>query len=388
MGTRNVAPRLVVCEHFSAGGGLAGGDAASTRREGRAMLLALLADLRELRERAGGQLSLAAVVRPELASALPPGVEALPGGDDPAAALARALAAGGGRAWPVAPETRGTLARLVRAAERTDEGVVGTTSRGVRRAARRRALLRRLERAGVPVPRTLPAADDGDARRALEALGTPVVVKPGRGAGGAGVRRVDDADDVADARAAAVSVEPGLAPLVQRFEPGTPASVTLLVDGERIRPLALNRQLVRFAPEARYEGGVTPLRHPDASRALRTAADTVRACGGLRGLVGVDLVLGPDGPVVLEVNPRLTTSYLGLRRHLGPGAAHAALRASGHRPAGDPPAFDALDPSAPVTGDPVRFGPGGHPPERSAHRAPEASAPRAPGTGAARPGTP
>jgi predicted ATP-grasp superfamily ATP-dependent carboligase len=351
------------------------------------MLLALLADLRELAEHPGG-FAVAAVVRPELASALPPGVDALPGGDDPATALARVLAEGGGRAWPVAPETRGTLARLVRAAERAGEGVVGTTSRGVRRAARRRALLRRLERAGVPVPDTLPAPTDGEARRAMETLGSPVVVKPGRGAGGAGVRKSADPAEVADAWAAAASVEPGLPPLVQPFEPGTPASVTLIVDGERVRPLALNRQIVRFSPEARYEGGVTPLRHPDATRALRTAADAVRACGGLRGLVGVDLVLGSRGPVVLEVNPRLTTSYLGLRRHLGPGPAHAALRASGHRPAGDPPAFDALDPSAPVTGDPVRFGPGGRPPDRRPDRAPGAAAPRASGTGAARPGTP
>lgn len=390
MGTRNVAPRLVVCEHFSAGGGLAGADAASTRREGRAMLLALLADLRELREADGlpGACSLAAVVRPELASALPQGVEALPGGDDPAAALARALAEGGGRAWPVAPETRGTLARLVRTAERWGEGVVGPTSRGVRRAARRLALLGRLERAGVPVPATVPAPSDGDARRAFEALGAPVVLKPGRGAGGAGVRRVDDADDVADARAAAVSVEPGLAPLVQRFEPGTPASVTLVVDGEGIRPLALSRQVVRFAPEARYEGGITPLRHPDAARALRTAVDAVRACGRLRGLVGVDLVLGPDGPVVLEVNPRLTTSYLGLRRHLGPGPALAALRASGRGPTGDPPGPDPLDASLPVTGEPVRFGPGGLPPDRAADRSAGAAAPRRPGTGAPRPGSP
>lgn len=357
-----MAPRLVVCEHFAAGGGLAGADAGAdaTRREGLAMLLALLADLRELREadRLPGQRSLAAVVRPELASALPPGVEALSGGDDPAAALARALAEGGGWAWPVAPETRGTLGRVVRAAERAGDGVVGTTSRGVGRAARRRALLRRLERAGVPVPATIPAPSDGAARHAFESLDGPVVLKPGRGAGGAGVRRVDDVADLADARAAAASVEPGPAPLVQRFVPGTPASVTLIVDGEGIRPLALNRQLVRFTPRARYEGGITPLRHPDAGHALRTAADAVRACGGLRGLVGVDLVLGPDGPVVLEVNPRLTTSHLGLRRHLGPGPVLAALRASGHRPDGDAPADDALDTPLPVTGDPVRFGPG------------------------------
>lgn len=382
-----MAARLVVCEHFSAGGGLAGADSASMQREGRAMLLALLADLGELGRLPGG-LSLAAVVRPGLASSLPPGVEALPGGGDPAAALGRALAEGGGRAWPVAPETRGTLARLVRTAERCGDGVVGTTAPGVRRAARRLALLRRLERAGVPVPESLPAPAERDALRALEELDAPVVVKPGRGAGGAGTRRVNAPADVAAARAAAVSVEPGLAPLVQRFEPGTAASVTLIAEESRIRPLALNRQIVRFTPDARYEGGVTPLRHPDATRALRTASDAVRACGGLRGLVGVDLVLGSDGPLVLEVNPRLTTSYLGLRRHLGPAAAGAALRASGHPPTRDAPAPDPLDASAPVTGGPVRYGPRGHPPDRSAGHVRGAAARREPGPGTPRPGNP
>jgi hypothetical protein len=34
----------------------------------------------------------------------------------------------------------------------------------------------------------------------------------------------------------------------------------------------------------------------------------------LRGYVGVDLVLAHDKPYVVDVNPRLTTSYAGLRR--------------------------------------------------------------------------
>ena len=37
---------------------------------------------------------------------------------------------------------------------------------------------------------------------------------------------------------------------------------------------------------------------------------------GLRGYVGVDLVLG-DEPFVVDVNPRLTTSYVGLSKVTG-----------------------------------------------------------------------
>lgn len=356
MGSANVGSRLVLCEHFAAGGTLDGRDPAPMRREGEAMLLALLEDLAAL-----GFPALAAVVRPELRPTLPAGVAPLPGGPDPATALARALADGGGRCWPVGPETGGVLTRLARAADRAGDGIVGTPAAGVRAAARRSRLLARLARAGVKVPATLPAPTARAARRAARELGGRVVVKPGRGAGGAGVRPVDGGAGLEAAHRAARSVEPDLPPLVQRHVGGTAASATLLVSRGAARPLALNRQVVRFTPGARYEGGVTPLRHPDADRALRAAADAVRACGGLRGLVGVDLVLGPDGPVVLEVNPRLTTSYLGLRRHVGPAAAAAALRASGHPvPDGAAPPL----PDAPVEGEPVRFRPDGRTPAR------------------------
>ena len=43
------------------------------------------------------------------------------------------------------------------------------------------------------------------------------------------------------------------------------------------------------------------------------AQQVVQALPGLRGLVGVDYIQTKDGPVVLEINPRATTSYAGLR---------------------------------------------------------------------------
>ena len=40
----------------------------------------------------------------------------------------------------------------------------------------------------------------------------------------------------------------------------------------------------------------------------------LQSFSGLRGHVGVDLVLANDKPFVIDVNPRLTTSYVGLCR--------------------------------------------------------------------------
>ena len=59
-----------------------------------------------------------------------------------------------------------------------------------------------------------------------------------------------------------------------------------------------------------------PLGKSDSAALQRTALAACRSIPGLRGYVGVDLIIpsAESGrPVVVEINPRLTTSYLGYR---------------------------------------------------------------------------
>jgi predicted ATP-grasp superfamily ATP-dependent carboligase len=64
-----------------------------------------------------------------------------------------------------------------------------------------------------------------------------------------------------------------------------------------------------------YRGGQVPIAPELVHRAQALAERAVRTVEGLRGYVGVDLVLGEtaDSDAVIEINPRLTTSYVGLR---------------------------------------------------------------------------
>jgi predicted ATP-grasp superfamily ATP-dependent carboligase len=57
----------------------------------------------------------------------------------------------------------------------------------------------------------------------------------------------------------------------------------------------------------------------------RLAARAVAAIPGLWGYVGIDFLLTESGPVVLEVNPRLTTSYAGLHAAIGVNPAQLVL---------------------------------------------------------------
>ena len=98
----------------------------------------------------------------------------------------------------------------------------------------------------------------------------------------------------------------------QEFVPGLAVSVAFLGRDWVMNPC---EQLLSSDGRLRYLGGRLPLPSALAKRALRTASAAVRKLPGMfLGYLGVDIVLGDDGrDWVIEINPRLTTSYIGLR---------------------------------------------------------------------------
>ena len=143
--------------------------------------------------------------------------------------------------------------------------------------------------------------------------GEPWVVKPIDGAG---------------CEATRLSGEPGPGLLRQRWVDGEHVSVSFLIHADTILALPAGQQKIEIAPDrsVRYRGGVIPLPPDQTRRATALATRAVACVPGLRGYVGVDLVLGRDGrDVALEINPRLTMSYLGLSRLCRGNLAQAML---------------------------------------------------------------
>ncbi len=261
-------------------------------------------------------------------------------------ALLDGLLADADAALLVAPETDGVLERLTRRVEQAGRLVLGASSAAVRIAADKGATAAALLAAGVAVP---PGLSVPLAHHAVESaaaqVGYPAVVKPTDGVSGLGATRVEGPAGLRAAleRAADVAgVGPGSV-RVERWIEGTAASVSLVADGHRAAPLALNVQHVAIGADGAlaYAGGATPLDHPRAAEALEAARRAVEAIPGLAGYVGVDLVLpdGGGGPLVVEVNPRLTTAYAGLRLATPLNLARLAVEAccGGRLPAGPLP---------------------------------------------------
>ena len=113
---------------------------------------------------------------------------------------------------------------------------------------------------------------------------------------------------------------PGSRVLVQEYIEGTDISVSLISDGENAIPLSLNEQYVELKDDkGRYLGGKLPFENKYGDEALEIAKKAVESMEGLKGFVGVDLIINADekdiySVYLLEINSRFTTPYVGLKQ--------------------------------------------------------------------------
>ncbi len=217
-----------------------------------------------------------------------------------------------GAALVVAPEGEGALERVSDLLSDAGVALLGSPAAAVAVAADKWECHRRFVRAGLPTPATLCVVP-ADAAAAAASIGYPVVVKPLDGAGCDGVGLAANQAALGGAlRQPALLTATSV--LVQKYVEGQAASVSLLVAEERSIALSLNSQRVRAGVPFAYDGGVASLPHPRSEEARELARKAVALVPGLRGYVGVDLVLGRETCWLIEINPRPTTSYVGLRR--------------------------------------------------------------------------
>ncbi len=114
--------------------------------------------------------------------------------------------------------------------------------------------------------------------------------------------------------------KPGSRVLVQEFIDGVDISVSLISDGKKAIPISLNQQFVELKDDkGRYLGGKIPYQSKFKEEAFEIAANAVEAIDGLKGFVGVDLIINNDekdiySVYLLEINSRFTTPYVGLAK--------------------------------------------------------------------------
>jgi predicted ATP-grasp superfamily ATP-dependent carboligase len=308
--------RIFVLESLS--GGAQAADEPDLLAAGLAMRDAIVADLLAL-----GGLHLSVAAGPGMPP--PPGVadRVAPRVGESVEDFVRRLAPSHDASWIVAPETDGGLARLREAVGAA--GWIGCEAAAIDLATSKSATLAHLRAHGVATPADVAAAGAGR-----------WIVKPDDGAGTLATRvHADRARADADLAARRAT---GAHATLQPFVEGQALSISLVVGANLAKPVrivAFNAQrIVADADGWLRDDGVqaAAIGQDDVrAQALRTLACQVAdAMPGLCGFVGIDLIWNEEhGPVLIEVNPRVTTAYVGLSRKLGRNLAADVLLCAG-----------------------------------------------------------
>jgi tyramine---L-glutamate ligase len=151
------------------------------------------------------------------------------------------------------------------------------------------------------------------------------VLKPIKGCGALGVRLSEG--------------EPGTGEFAERYIDGEHISVSLIPNrvigdaclffkGNPPLVLAINQQNISIDSDGvfHYLGGETPL-HPAREEEITSTARKVAEVLGCQGYCGIDMVVA-DKVYVIEVNPRITTSLVGIAACMSEEIANLLVAAS------------------------------------------------------------
>ena len=222
----------------------------------------------------------------------------------------------------VAPEfdriLRETVARVRTAGGRS----LNATDDFITVASDKHQTVSRWHESQVPAPHgRLVAADESKLPTDFQ---YPAVLKPIDGAGSQHMLLVDGPGD-----------EPPPYPWqrrLERYHAGRAASVAFLCGANTLVPLPPCWQHLSTDSRFSYRGGSLIREQGFAERATTLALRALKALPPAHGYIGVDLILGAaaDGSedVSIEVNPRITTSYIGLRAIAKQNLAQAMLTAA------------------------------------------------------------
>jgi hypothetical protein len=244
------------------------------------------------------------------------------------------LAAAADSVLVIAPESEGILEGWLKRVDGAGGISLGSSSDAAALCGDKLKFAHHLNVVNILTPPTMLLTDSTDE------LEYPIVVKPRDGAGCEDTFLMRGPEDLD-------RLPPGENWIVQPFVNGIDVSCSLMVHGMDVKAMPPGRQYIQGDSLMRYCGGSVGLEDELATRAMELAINAVSWVPGLHGYIGVDIVLGSSAATdrVIEINPRLTLSYIALKELCQTSMAAAML-----------------DPDAPLNwrDDTIRFDAGGN----------------------------
>ncbi|MCG8123681.1 MAG: ATP-grasp domain-containing protein [Candidatus Thiodiazotropha taylori] len=296
--------RVFVFEYITGGGMLDSPMPPSLAEEGDMMLMSLLSDLLEIngieifvtRDARLGRLNL------------PVECHLLRGMEDFTAAWVDCLEQADA-VWPIAPEFSNVLLHISETVGNQGKLLLNSPPSAVETTSSKSLTSKRLRQQGISVVPTYRFEE-----------GVPDhfgswVLKPDDGVGCQGIRLCHDRDELFQQ----LKLMPvGGDYVAQPFIHGTPTSINMLVNQGQALVMSVNHQRIAMTDTGfMLLGCVVNGQLEDKTRFRNLGKAVAAAMPDLWGIIGVDIIDTKEGLQVLEINPRLTTSYVGLRESTG-----------------------------------------------------------------------
>ncbi|HTX61869.1 MAG TPA: ATP-grasp domain-containing protein, partial [Methanobacterium sp.] len=232
---------------------------------------------------------------------------------------------------PVAPEEDLVLYKITTLLEEKNIKVIGSSSEAVLACSDKYRTYQLLKDRFPMVKSEKVFFSDLKEHKERLSNGKKMLVKPADGVSCSGVQVVKSYADFikATARIKRTTKLPFF--LLQDYHTGESASVSILSSGKKAVPFGLNRQdIILKEGKLIYNGGEVPYEHRLSDEAQEISKNAVKSIEGLLGYVGVDLLLDDESGTIniLELNPRLTTSYVALRKLINFNLTRSIINAS------------------------------------------------------------
>lgn len=210
----------------------------------------------------------------------------------------------------IAPETGSNLQHWVRCLEESNHRHLNAAGDAIAVASNKLLTAERLQAQGIATPDTSLVDWSNPPPQAA----FPLVVKPVDGAGSWLVRRVDRPAGWNLVAAEYASANATDRAIWQPVCIGRPLSVAAAAFGKEVSCYPVATQTISDDGHFTYLGGMLPASVSAVEQAAidRVLEHVLAAIPGLRGYFGLDLLVTDDEVAVVDVNPRLTTSFVGL----------------------------------------------------------------------------
>ncbi len=218
--------------------------------------------------------------------------------------------------WLIAPESGQILFDFTRLVESADKLLLASPSSAIAQAADKWQTFRQLSTHGIPAVTTAIFNE----KSRLFSQGS--VIKARDGVGCEHCFFIDSAQ-VLQSLSSQLSANDYI---IQPFEKGEALSLCALFKNGRATLLCINRQIVEMENRHFKLNACEVNIEQDDGQFQNLCSQIAAAFPDLWGYVGIDFIRGEDKVQVLEINPRLTSSYAGIRQALGINVAEQVLQ--------------------------------------------------------------